>query len=148
MILTLFLGCFPSADNRNFPPTLELLSPEQDSVFNEGEMVQLELMVFDELLLSGGVTIQWISDIDGLLHEQIPNADGTVTLSNGSFSAGEHNTSIIAEDAEGLSIQQPLHLFINAAPNAPQVQILPENPDATDDLTVGGPGDALAVGAV
>jgi len=40
-------------------------------------MIQAEAIVSDEALFEGGVAVQWQSDIDGFLHEILPNSDGT-----------------------------------------------------------------------
>ena len=95
------LACFPELEYQNFPPTLEILSPENEAVFNEGETIIVEAYVTDEELKQGGVSVQWQSDIDGLLLEILPNSDGSVSLSSQKLSPGQHNTVIIVEDTEG-----------------------------------------------
>ena len=136
MILVLVLACFPQIDDRNFPPSMTIVSPEDGATFNEGEIVTIEATVSDESLLSGGVNLQWISDLDGVLQEQIPNPDGTIFLSSRTLSAGKHTTTIIASDIDGLAVKGTVSLDINAAPSVPYVQILPENPITSDDISV------------
>lgn len=136
MFVILTLACFRQVDDRNFPPSMTIVSPEDGTTFNEGEIVTIEATIFDESLLYGGVSLQWISDLDGVLQEQIPNPDGTISLSTRTLSAGTHTTTIIASDIEGLAVKALVSLNINAAPSVPQIQILPENPITTDDLGV------------
>jgi hypothetical protein len=62
-----FVACFPIMETRNFPPSLEIVSPENGTIYNEGEMIYIEALVSDEALLEGGVSLQWQSDVDGLL---------------------------------------------------------------------------------
>ena len=110
MILWIYLlGCYPTIEERNFPPVLEVISPELDSVYNEGELIYVEAVVEDEQLLSGGVSVSWVSDLDGLLHERLPGADGKVLLSSVSLSPGKHHTTILAEDAGGPTEKSTLH---------------------------------------
>ncbi|MEC7983593.1 MAG: hypothetical protein VX278_00435 [Myxococcota bacterium] len=137
MMLWIFqIGCFPSMEERNFPPHLEIISPNQESAYNEGELITVEAIVSDELLISGGISVSWSSNLNGLLHERIPNSDGLVVLSSVNLSPGQHQTTIRAEDAEGLSVELPLDLFVNASPSPPQISIVPENPSTRDTLSV------------
>ena len=120
MYLFFQLGCFPNMEARNFPPYLEILTSNSEHVYNEGDLVTIEALVHDELLLSGGVSVSWSSNLNGLLYERIPNSDGLVILSSLSLTSGQHQTTIRAEDAEGLSVELPLDIFVNASPSAPQ----------------------------
>ena len=90
------LACFPEFQSRNFAPELEITAPADGSLYNEGELIQVEAIVTDEGLMDGTISLQWQSDLDGLLHELLPNQDGTASLSSHRLSPGEHNTLIIA----------------------------------------------------
>ncbi|MEC8278732.1 MAG: hypothetical protein VX026_13525, partial [Myxococcota bacterium] len=81
MLYSLFtFGCVSEFQNKNFSPTLEVLSQADDWLINEGESIYLELLVWDDQITDGGVMVTWSSDREGLLAEQVPNSDGTLTL--------------------------------------------------------------------
>ena len=137
MLYSLFtFGCVSEFQNKNFSPTLEVLSQADDWLINEGESIYLELLVWDDQITDGGVMVTWSSDREGLLAEQVPNSDGTLTLVSSRLSAGVHNSVIIATDSSGLSTQQRLEITVNAAPMPPEVQIVPLEPMSGEQLQV------------
>ena len=75
-------------------------------------------------------------DRDGLLAEQVPNSDGTLTLVSSRLSAGVHNSVIIATDSSGLSTQKRFEITVNASPLPPEVQIFPLEPMSGEELQV------------
>ena len=115
---------------------LELIHPENETVYNEGENITVEMMIYDEMLQNGAVSVQWISDKDGLLSEAIPNPSGELFLNYSELSSGKHNTTLIVKDNEFLTAQLPLILYINSAPSLPTVEIFPTEPKTGERLQV------------
>ena len=132
----LFFGCVSELQNKDFAPTLEVLSQEDEWLINEGESIYLDLLVWDDQITEGGVMVSWSSDRDGLLAEQVPNSDGTLTLVSSRLSAGVHNSVIIATDSSGLSTQKRFEITVNASPLPPEVQIFPLEPMSGEELQV------------
>ena len=54
-----FFGCVSELQNKDFAPTLEVLSQEDEWLINEGESIYLDLLVWDDQITEGGVMVSW-----------------------------------------------------------------------------------------
>ena len=70
MLFHFIFGCVSELQNKDFAPTLEVLSQADEWLINEGESIYLDLLVWDDQITEGGVMVSWSSDRDGLLAEQ------------------------------------------------------------------------------
>ena len=137
MFLSLFVfACVEAFEIVNFSPTLTVTSPENGTVFNEGEVITIEGFVEDDLSRGGSIIYRWKSDKDGLIYEGFPEADGSISISSRGLSQGEHNTSIMVEDEGGLIDSQNIYLVVNGYPTKPEVELSPIAPNTKDDLSV------------
>ena len=132
----LFQACFPTLEDKNFSPLLNIIEPENDALFNAGEKITFDLEVSDPTDLSMDLFIRLESDIIGFLWEGRPDAQGELIFQTDALIPGEHIITVTVQDTGGLYVESSITLQINTLPFAPIVQILPTTADTTTPLTL------------
>ena len=117
-------------------PTITVLSPNDEDVYDEGAAVPFEIEVADDEDDADDLTVSVSSDIDETVWMDPAEADGTVTFEDDSLSMGEHTITVTATDTDGLSTTTTQTLTINGLASAPVVQISPADPVTGDGLMV------------
>ena len=107
------------AQGNNVAPTVLINSPETESVFNEGDLVDFLGTVADGNKLPDIQTVVWASDLDGELGTPEPDSQGLVRLSSSNLSPGTHAISLTATDAGGLEGQDSITLVVQPGAVAP-----------------------------
>ena len=126
------------------PPTLQLTSPNNGDVYSVGGPVLFSATVTDQEDSSSDISMEWNSDIDGVLSLQSPDSSGYLSFSTQALSSGLHNIFVSATDTSGLVTTSSLLLRVNTPPTQPLISISPTTADAQDDLILsyGGSVDA------
>ena len=115
-----------------YAPMVEIESPQPNSVFTSFENV-----VFTGTAKHEGaspLTVQWSSDIEGVLVTGQPANDGSVSWVPTLTTFGEHQITLKAEAEDGLSDQQTVPIVYNATPEVLDIEMVPTNPGKEDIL--------------
>ena len=135
MLLFSLLSCVPEFTSINFPPTLVVQSPLTESRYNENDFIGFDLRVSDPETAVGDLQIQIQSNLDGILFNGYPDDNGELSLQLTDITPGTQIFYISLSDGELIDSEQ-IKLHINAIPDAPIIQIFPENPKRADDIEV------------
>ena len=119
----------------NTPPECTISAPLDGAVAVSGSVVEFTGEVSDTDDLAEELSIEWASDIDGVLGTAAASADGTVTLATDALTLGPHTVTLTATDTEGEVCTATVSLSINGQPSAPVVVIEPGPALTGDDLT-------------
>lgn len=115
-------------------PTVTILTPDDDSVWPLGAVVQFTASASDPNGSVKGLEYVWSSDVDGLIEEG-ELSDGTLVLDAGELSAGEHEITLTVTDREDLEGSDVVQLTIDSPPTGETiVRIDPEAPSTADAL--------------
>jgi alpha-tubulin suppressor-like RCC1 family protein len=121
----------------NAPPTVVIVSPEEEKEYIAGEVLAFQAQVTDDHDPLQQVLVSWESSVDGLLMSaSYPDVDGLLAL-NGSLSAGTHILRAEALDLGGyvgsdevvIQVREP-----NQAPSLDTVLISPNPATVSDTL--------------
>jgi len=115
-------------------PQIEIDSPSDDTVVDEGASVLFEGTVTDTIDTPGALRVQWRSDADGLLNDLPPDSDGTMDFQIDDLSRGHHTITLFAINTAGMSNDETVTLTVNGVPTQPEVEISPADPTSADDL--------------
>ncbi len=118
------------------PPTLEVLTPIDGDVVNEGDDVDFLAMVSDAEDRASDMRVPWERDLDGLLDTSTPDSTGEAGFLRSDLSWGEHALTVTATDSAGLYAVERLSFTVNGLPTAPVVSLSPSSPYGSDDLIV------------
>ena len=116
-------------------PEITILSPVDDAIIDEGQPVEFAGHVSDSIDAASELRIQWRSDMDGLLNDLPPDSDGTMDFQIDELSVGFHTITLFASNSESMSNDETVTIRINALPTQPLVEIEPDSPDSSHDLT-------------
>ena len=97
----------------NTPPTINISSPADGAVFTEADLITLIGTGSDTEDGDISGSIQWSSDLDGLL--------GSGATIGATLSVGSHLVTASVTDSGSLSATQSITLVVNEAPNTPPV---------------------------
>jgi len=100
----------PNGDNHE--PMVEIVYPPDGGLSQEGEPLTLTGQVADVEEDPPSLGILWHSSRDGYLSGDPPGADGVVTLTTSTLSAGDHLITLKAFDAEGAEGTDTIDLTI------------------------------------
>ena len=103
------------------PPTINILNPSDGDVVTFGESTHFEASITDNEENPSGISLSWVSNIDGELSNQSPNSLGEIEFNTPSLSAGLHSITVTATDSSGLSDSDVFLLRVNRPPTAPTV---------------------------
>ena len=129
-------GCVASFEERNFPPSITITSPQENAVFSQGNDVQLLAQVSDGEDESAGLTVRVQSSKSGLLLEAYPDSAGLFDASSSELEPGEHTLTLTVEDSAGLFTSDSIRIRINSLPDTPVIYLGPDLPTTADDLQV------------
>jgi len=88
---------------RNSVPTTKILSPADGSLASFGEPIQFEGQVSDKQDESDALLVTWESSIDDVIDDDASDKTGYINFSSSLLSAGTHEITLTATDAEGES---------------------------------------------
>jgi hypothetical protein len=126
----------------NTPPAVAMLSPAEDTVFEEDEDVLFRALVADN---SGpeNLDLQWTSSIDGVLVDfDVPDPNGHVELATASLSVGSHVITLRATDPEAGQGEGRVTIHIEGMPDHPTLEIV--HPQVGEDGLEGWPFQFMA----
>ena len=115
-------------------PQLTLLSPTDGDVVEYGSSVRFEATISDNEDTPQDITLAWVSDLDGVLENPIPNSNGEIEFNKANLSAGLHSITATATDSTGLVDSELFELRVNQLPVAPTVSISPSVIHTSDDI--------------
>ncbi len=121
----------------NLAPGCTITQPAVGDTFIEGDVVTLTGTVNDDRGFNQ-VSIEWFSNIDGLLDVTPPTSSGLLTFSRGNLTAGDHNVTLTATDDDGADCEAIVAFTVtpdDLPPSDPVVRVLPDDPVTFDDLT-------------
>ena len=95
-------------------PTIELLFPVLPASYSPGEEVVFRAQVNDNQTPVVDLSVVWESDLDGVLHNEAPTADGITTFSTTGLSEGIHQITLTIKDKDNLSAVQVFELRTDA----------------------------------
>lgn len=129
VLLALVLaGC---TDNQlsviNTEPKADILLPVEGEVFVQGEdLVVLRGQVSDNEQDEDTLDVVWLSNVDGTLGDELPDADGVATLElpASDLSIGEHTLTLTVSDNRGENDSDRTTFSIAPPDEAPAVQIV------------------------
>ena len=121
--------------NVGVSPELTLRSPAEGDVITHEEIVNLWVEVMDvgPQGVSQETTVQWVSDIDGIVFEGM-TVDGTALHSLDTLSPGVHTLTVTATDEETLTSSESLSIRVNRLPEIQTLELAPDPIYTTDDL--------------
>ena len=117
-------------------PSVVIDHPQDNGTVNEGAQETFLGTVDDPEDSEPSITVEWSSDVDGVLGGGNANTIGGVELADVVLSPGVHVITLEATDTDGLTGSATATVTLNAAPSAPTVSITPENPGSEATLGV------------
>jgi len=106
------------------PPTAEISSPGSNAqTFATGDTISFEGVVKDQQDAPDRLTASWLSDIDGLLDEAVPDSTGRVTHATIDLSHGTHLVTLQAVDSDGEVGEDHVTVIVTRENVAPTVTI-------------------------
>jgi hypothetical protein len=122
------------------PPAVEILSPVDGSMANEGESALFTANVSDDSDPSETLSLLWASNLQGILSTQNAAASGESAF-EAPLAAGTHNITLVATDSLGYETSDSVQFTVNGLPSAPEVLLSP-SPSAytSEDLLVSASG--------
>ena len=111
-------SCGVESDNKvgvyNTPPAVTFISPADDSVFNEGEVIEIVAKVNDDFDAPDELALTWTSDRQGeLMGGGVPDVEGIVSIATANLEPEIHVISLLVVDSRGDSDASALKLTIN-----------------------------------
>ncbi|MFT4628331.1 MAG: hypothetical protein ACI8PZ_007026 [Myxococcota bacterium] len=137
----------------NTPPSCEILSPEDGTTQTYDAAVPFLALASDVDVEPTVLTIAVTSNVDGLLVEGAPDAEGGIDTTI-RMTRGVHTLTLTVVDDAGAECRDSVTVDAsNSAPTQPEVEISPEPATALDDLrceilslSTDAEGDPLAYG--
>lgn len=118
----------------NTAPSCSITAPMFDSVFTQGELIVFEASVSDNELGAELLTVEWVSDKDGVLGSSQPTSQGDIVFGFSDLSVNAHSISINVLDEAGATCSDLIFVSIGTPPD---VQI--QTPTSGDIFTQGDP---------
>ena len=140
MYFTLLLSCFPELPDRNFPPFVQVLSPNIEEMdadlvpYNVGSDIPFEFQIMDMDSDYFELDVILYSSIDGQLYQGAPDSSGNIQIVT-TLSAGMHYLNLTVRDEANIT-SESFQITVNTPPPSPIVTIIPNNPTTEDDLYV------------
>ena len=110
----------------NNPPSITIASPSTGDVVTEGDPVLFDATITDVEDGPAELSVQWTSDIDGVLSTAPPDSSGYSRFTNSSLSLGSHAITLTVTDTDGAYTSALLVIEIEAAPviNTPPTVVI------------------------
>ncbi len=105
---------------RSFPPVATVSQPAPGATFAPGEAVTFLATVTDRETPEADLAVEWRSDLDGVLNQDPPAADGTTTFTTSTLSHGVHAITLSVRDGDDHTVTQTK----TVANDAPQRVVL------------------------
>ena len=123
MVAFLLVSCIPGFPQSDFPPTITILAPgeaylnQSENPYSVGSFIPFEFLISDPDTQLNSIEVKLNSNIDGLLYQGGPDADGYLSVLLASLSAGEHQLSVSAEDEQNY-VSQIFGIGLNTPPSS------------------------------
>ena len=128
MNLFLLLSCGIQQETKigvyNQAPNAAILSPVDDSTFDEGQVVEFSAVVDDDFTDPSEMTILWQSDLQGELPGAPPSQEGNILWSTANLLPGTHIISLQVVDEGGEATQDTVLININDLPDIPDIEVI------------------------
>jgi hypothetical protein len=115
-------------------PYVEIVQPETNDVYNEGESVIFLANVSDANDDAIDLEFSWTSDLDGEISTQGAGSGGEASFATSNLTAGTHTVTVLVTDPLGFTGRDTVTFAINGLPSAPTVSISPDPADTSDSL--------------
>ncbi len=131
MLALLLLACTDAGvQTYNTPPTTAIITPEDGTAVDPGDLVELYGVARDEQDAAGTLQITWQSSLDGVFDTTAPDGNGDMHLAKNDFSAGLHVITLTATDKKGEAASTSINLQVGDGANqagAPAIVIVSPN---------------------
>lgn len=136
--------------SENRSPTCSITSPSDGAVFDEDATVNLAGIATDPDITPPELTATWTSDLDGILNEAPPAADGTLAVAVEELTPGDHNISLAIVDDRGLACADTVLLSVRARPTIEEFEpaegtVVTEGEDVDLEVVVSDLEDPLTL---
>jgi len=98
-------------------PTVNIQTPSNGEQFNTGDEVQFFAAVNDSKDNPQDLSIEWSSDINGIISTKEADSFGAVRFSTSTLSEGDHTISIKVVDSDNLEATAEVNLTVKRLPN-------------------------------
>ncbi len=98
-------------------PTCSLDTPQDESVFVQGDAATFVGTAQDPDVPSSALAVAWLSSADGPLGNSVPADSGTVAFSTSSLSGGLHTITMIVVDEVGATCADSVDIRISSPPS-------------------------------
>ena len=99
-------------------PSADIYEPFDNDILNLGEPIEFIGAVNDEKDAKSSLSIEWSSDLDGILHTEAADEQGVTRFTINTLSEGEHTISLKVTDSDDLISTASINLTIKQLPNA------------------------------
>jgi hypothetical protein len=100
----------------NREPTCSITSPAAGAVFDQSIDVSLNGIATDPDIAPTELEAKWTSDLDGILNDDAPGSDGTMSVNVEALTAGDHVITLTITDDRGLVCADTVALSVRARP--------------------------------
>lgn len=121
-------------------PSATIDYPPDEAVFSIGEVISFQGTTLDGEDLEYVLNIEWTSSLDGMLESGNPNNQGTSSFTRNDLSPGVHEIIFTSTDTAALTTTNTIDIYINTAPEAPNLVLSPDPAFANVDLEVQASG--------
>ena len=106
-----------------FPPNVVIVTPADESLYEEGDIIDFEGLISDNSPLDV-LDVRWRSSIDGEFPSPGPlTAEGQTSFSTASLSPGLHVISLTAIDDDAEKGESKITVEVKEVPEAPAIEI-------------------------
>ena len=121
MLLLMLFACAPEFESKNFPPSIEIISPENGALFNENQGIPFSMKLVDTEQRPENISVHWESDIDGFISIERTNSAGLQSFNYSHLSPGKHNIVVRATDSQGAFTNEEVQILVNDLPSSPLI---------------------------
>ena len=114
-------------------PEVDIAKPLAGEAFLQAESIPWSASVTGS---SGQYTCEWHSDVEGLLDSRRPGSQGQMSGSFQGLSGGSHALVLHCTSEAGIEGSAQVNVVIDGWPGAPEIQLLPNTPLESDDMSV------------
>lgn len=100
----------------NIIPMCSITSPEANGFFNPGDEIVFTGTATDDNIPNTNISIEWTSDLDGLLNGAPPSELGELSFSTLDLSSGVHSVSLLVSDEVSATCEASTTLTLSDAP--------------------------------
>ena len=97
-------------------PYFQILFPTEPASYAPGDTIVFRAEVGDQDTPLTDLAVRWESDLDGLLYEAPPSAEGISTFSTSTLSSGQHLVTLTVTDGDGLANSGTISVRTDAPP--------------------------------